>query len=314
MIKFTNYWESFTIYFACKINLFEILHLEKHTQISLYQKLEIDLDALKNILGYLEQEKYIKTGEYFQLTRQGFDFTDSSKVYLKEVCILWHEEHLSAWQNGLESIKTGTSSFEKIYGEKFFDFIESDLCKLDCYHKAMTYYARKDYKELASSLDLNLHNSVLDLGGGYGALTEILISAYPKLQYKIFDLKKTISLAPKNVNIQYISGNFFEPLNLEIDAVFLARILHDWNEVDAVKLLKNISDSMSKKSRLYIVEILSDKTESPPYLLNLNMQFLCDSKERTGSEYKTLLNQSGFQIETILRLNSLQSILICRLI
>jgi C-methyltransferase len=68
--------------------------------------------------------------------------------------------------------KDRKSSFEAIYNKPFFDFLNENPEKFYAYHKAMYQYAKDDYKTLPDVIDFSKHKSVMDVGGGYGAVLE----------------------------------------------------------------------------------------------------------------------------------------------
>ena len=83
----------------------------------------------------------------------------------------------------------------------------------------------------------------------------------------------------------------------EGDIYSLGRILHDWTESKGLALLERIHDRLPSGGALLIAEKLLDEDKSGPrwaLMQNLGMLLYTEGKERTLSEYKTLLNQVGF--------------------
>ena len=63
---------------------------------------------------------------------------------------------------------------------------------------------------------------------------------------------------------------------------------------------------------MYVIENCSDNISVDLSLLSLNMSAMCESFERTKSEYMDLAQSSGFNLIDEKQLNSLQTILIFR--
>lgn len=207
------------------------------------------------------------------------------------------------------SIKTGKNAFEKVYKIPFFDYLNKNPQELDNYHKAMYQYAKDDYKNLPNIIDFSVHNSIIDVGGGYGALINNIQSKYPTLKCILFDLEKVIDKVTIT-NVQKIKGNFFDTIPIKTDAIVLSRILHDWNDEKAMQILKNCYEALTNNGTLYIIENCTDKTSINLSLLSLNMTVMCESYERTTKEYCSLVEKSKFKYSHKIKLNNLQTILI----
>ncbi len=93
------------------------------------------------------------------------------------------------------------------------------------------------------------------------------------------------------------AGDFFSDALPEADLYALGRILHDWSEPKVIHLLTRIFDRLPTGGALLIAEKLLDEDKRGPrwaQMQNLNMLTCTEGKERTLSEYKTLLEQVGF--------------------
>jgi hypothetical protein len=235
--------------------------------------------------------------------------TENNPESLKYACLNWNDEHLTAWQNLDYSITTGKSSFEDIYGQPFFDFLNDNPEKLQAYHKAMYQYAKDDYKTLPDLIDFSKHKSVMDIGGGYGAVLENIKAKYPSIDCILFDLPKVIEKVTIP-SIKKLGGSFFEKIPNQSEAIVLSRVLHDWNDEKASLILKNSFEALPQNGTLYVIENCSDKIKIDLSLLSLNMTAMCESYERTSAQYISLCENLGFQFDSETKLNELQTILI----
>jgi len=221
----------------------------------------------------------------------------------------WSSEHMDAWQFLDYSIKTGKSSFEYVYKQPFFNYLNSNSDRLKSYHKAMFEYARVDYRQLPTIVDFGLHKTIMDVGGGLGAAIEAIKCYNPELDCKLFDLEKV--LAESSVcGVEKIAGDFFITIPGIHNAIILARVLHDWNDSKASIILQNCHKALQKDGTLYVIENCINSTSDSLALLSLNMSAMCESMERTDNEYIQLCELHGFHYETQKTLNKLQTILI----
>lgn len=306
---FTEHWKYMAVSTACKLNLFDNLQEAKTakqlaTEISLNEeKLLLMLNALHNA-DFLE-----KTSDSYKLNSFSEILTENNPDSLKYACLNWSGEHLNAWQNLDFSIRTGKSSFEEIYKKSFFDFLNDNPEKLYAYHKAMYQYAKDDYKTLPDVIDFRKHKSVMDVGGGYGAVLENIKAKNTNIECILFDLPKVIEKVTIP-DIQKIGGSFFEKIQSQSEAIVLSRVLHDWNDDKANIILQNCFEALPNNGSLYVIENCSDKIKIDLSLLSLNMTTMCESYERTSTQYISLCENVSFQFDSETKLNELQTILI----
>jgi C-methyltransferase len=306
---FTEHWTYMAVSTACKLNLFDNL-LEEKTTKQLAEELSLNEEKLLLLLNALHNANFLsKNAELFKVNSLSEFLLENNPESLKYACLNWSGEHLNAWQNLDISIKTGNSSFEEIYKKPFFDYLNDNPEKLHAYHKAMYQYAKDDYKTLPDVIDFSKHKSVMDLGGGYGAVLENIKKKNPNLDCILFDLPKVID----KVTVPYIKkikGSFFDKIPNQSQAIILSRVLHDWNDNKANIILKNCFEALPREGTLYVIENCADKINIDLSLLSLNMTAICESYERTTEEYISLAQKANFGFQGEVKLNDLQTILI----
>lgn len=303
---FTSYWSFLPLCAACKLNLFDAVGSEEIEIDALSELLKLNKGSLRRFLKALAQigVATVENGRV-KLTQQGLQLTETHPKSLKFACINWGGCHLTAWRNMELSLKTGRAAFEDLYGESFFSYLASNADEAELYHKAMDEYARDDYAEICRIVDFSGHNKIIDVGGGLGALISAIFRAFPQKECVLFDRPEIIKLS-KRAGIQKIGGDFFDKIPEGFDAVVLSRVLHDWNDRDASRILANVRDSLENSGKLYVIENLSDKIPDNAALLSLNMLIMTKSFERTKEEFKLLLRKAQFEIYDVKQINRLQ--------
>lgn len=312
---FVCYWEFLLVQKACKYNLFDYIAQGIDTLDELVLKLQFNKKILKTFLNALIIKGFlIKKHNRFLLTEKSKLLIDGNKDTLKNACILWGEEQFLAWQKLDITLKTGKSAFESLYGKSFFDFISQDYDKLLNYHKALAEYARDDYRNLVEIHDFSLHKKVIDVGGGFGILGKYLKNKYSNIDVYVLDKKEVVELAQKyckytKQKINFISGDFFYSIP-QADAIVLSKVLHDWDDANCIKILKNCHISLEKNGTLYIIEI--DASRVNVSMLSLNMSLICKSYERSLAQYVKLLNKTNFAFCESKNINELYSLIIAK--
>ena len=83
-------------------------------------------------------------------------------------------------------------------------------------------------------------------------------------------------------------------------------ILHDWNDVDAGRILDTIRRAAKPCSQLLMFEQVVPEEDrlipariSPAPSVDIKMMVMCGDKERTAPEWTALLNAHGFTLEAI---------------
>lgn len=326
---FTQYWAFLALRAAVQIGVFEQLQKQKLQKqkmslANLAEACKVQPQVLAHLLDFLTEERYIKkTAKHnYRLRDLGRLLCENSPHSLKNACLLWGEEHLSAWQALPLTLANGEPAFEQLFGQPFFDYLTDKPQKLSNYHLAMRDYARDDYRNIAKIHDFSPHKTIADIGGGTGALIHNIAKACPNTRCILFELPEVAALAKaqnniqnniqKNIqkNVEIIAGDFFAPLPFAADAIILARVLHDWDYEKAAAILANCRNALNKGGRLYILEIMNERVQA--HTLSLNMLLMCKSYERSRRQYAQLLAAAGFKIEKQQAVNALQTMLICK--
>jgi hypothetical protein len=94
-----------------------------------------------------------------------------------------------------------------------------------------------------------------------------------------------------------LAGDFFASVP-EADLYLLKSILHDWDDEQAVRILKNCQRAMRPGGRVVVIEMLLEEIGEPGWapLSDLNMMVLLTGRERTLAEYGSLLKEAGLRI------------------
>lgn len=133
----------------------------------------------------------------------------------------------------------------------------------------------------------------------------------------MFDLPQVVADLKEEPNLQYVGGSFFDKDSIPANAdLYLMKwILHDYQDAEAMQILKHMHRAMKKESRLLIMEsiISSDMTKvQPAKHLDIVMMTVASGKERTEEEFSHLVQSCQLQVEKIYHLPAVgMSILEC---
>ena len=308
-------WRTQTIHAAVELGVFECLPAAAEEVERLAQLHRSIGERLMRALMELDLVVKDEAGVYHS-TDRGSLLTKEHPLSLADAAKHWGRESYESWAGVTQSLQTGESAFERLYGGNFFDWIQDRPADLQAYHSAMSSYARHDYRSLAKSVDFNGHDSILDAGGGAGELAFALLRSCSGLLATVMDRTEVVDSAntPEDLEgrCRFVAGDLFGKWPVKSDAVILARVLHDWPDRDALRILKRAREAMYKDSMLYVVEmILDDETEGGG-LLDLNMLVMTQGAERTEEQFGCLLGQAGFSMVDLIGTRSVSSVIRAR--
>jgi len=209
-----------------------------------------------------------------------------------------------------EALKDYKPQFQEIFGQSIFDYLNAYEEKGEIFNKAMKAYSL-DYDNLIKTYDFSSTKVIMDVGGGTGHLLIKILNQNDYIKKGILlemptvieNAQRLIENKPISIKerFKFISGDFFEEILSKADTIIMSRVLHDWNDFYAVKILKNVHNALKKDGKLLIFEMIVP--ENPEYdigvTLNFNLLVNVGGKERTYQEFESILRETGFKINSI---------------
>ena len=308
-----GFWRTQAIKAAVELGLFDVLparidEIGEHLQLSGQSTLRL-MRAMEELgLASKSNESTWMPSERGRLLNKRHPLSMTAAAQL------WGTDHYKAWMGLAEALRSGRPAFEGRFGKSFFDWLQNRSTDLRLYHSAMSTYARHDYESLPDVIDFSKHRTVLDAGGGHGDLLFALLRANPQIRGIVFDRPEVVADAdvPDSVadRCQFVPGDFFAPWPAYVDAVILARILHDWPDDRALTVLRHAHDALEETGRLYVVEMVLDDKSCSGGLLDLNMAVITGGKERTKEQFEELLGATAFRLIEVRDTPPVSSVLI----
>ncbi|KAJ9134992.1 hypothetical protein P3X46_032218 [Hevea brasiliensis] len=218
-------------------------------------------------------------------------------------CLLMqnHTWMLSNWHHLSDIVKEGGSGFAKCHGLELFDFASTNPEFNTLFNEAMEGASKIMVEAVKTSYKdgFNGLGSLVDVGGGTGAMVGEIVKAHPHIKGINFDLAHVLAMAPEYEGVTHVVGDMFTSIP-PADAILLKWILHDWNDEDCIKFMKNCREALPKKTgKLIIVDAVlnSHGNELFDYMrliFDLAITVHVQGKERSEAEWKILLEEGGF--------------------
>jgi SAM-dependent methyltransferase len=205
-----------------------------------------------------------------------------------------------------ETIRSGRTAFDRIYRAQFFCYLAEHPDDAAVFNAAMSslpaYIAA-----IVDAYDFSGFHRIVDVGGGHGAKLAAILSANPNVGGVLYDLPAVVAGAsalrsgPMVDRCEIIGGDFFEEVPADADAYLLSGIIHDWNDEDAVKILKNCRRAIRADGRLLLIEtVLTPSSDPARALMDVLMMVLTGGRERTEAEFRSLLREAGFSLTQVI--------------
>jgi ubiquinone/menaquinone biosynthesis C-methylase UbiE len=166
-------------------------------------------------------------------------------------------------------------------------------------------------RSLARTVDLSNAKSLLDVGGGTGAMTISLCNAYPELQSTIIDFPNVSEIGWRFITeadlinrVRYVPGNALESTwPTEQDAILMSYLLSGVPGDRIADLLKWSWESLEPGGVLMIHDFMIEKDRRGPTLAALwqlqHMAFTPEAQSISTFWLSDALKESGFEVESV---------------
>ena len=98
-----------------------------------------------------------------------------------------------------------------------------------------------------------------------------------------------------------VSGSFFDAVPTGGDMYLLAKVLHDWDDAAAIRILGTVRAAAPHHARLLVIDsvVPAGNAPHPSKALDLVILSLVNGRERGEDEWTQLLEVSGFRLVSI---------------
>jgi SAM-dependent methyltransferase len=220
-----------------------------------------------------------------------------------------------AWGDLLTTVRTGEPAIPRLLGTNSFAWFAEHPEEGAIFDEAMGSFTAIVSGALAAGYDFSEMRSLIDVGGGEGALLAGVLRAHPHLRGAVLDLPRLrdgacrqIAAAGLAERYEFVGGDFFEAVPDGFDAYVLKHVIHGWDDDRAVRILERCRRAMSPTAKLLIVEgvyppHVDHSPESRAAVANdVNMLVCTGGRQRSEAEFRRLYEQAGFRLTRIVPL------------
>ena len=240
----------------------------------------------------------------FSLTPMGKLLGSDAPGSKRSLARMAGSEFYRSWGELLSSVETGGPAFDKVFGKPFFHYMSMNPDRWRIYDSAMTGVHDSETLPVLEAYDFMPFKTIVDVGGGNGLALAAILRRHPEARGVLFDLPAVAKRAEEVVadigiseRCGIVGGDFFKSVPASGDAYLLRHVLHDWDDREAIAILKNCRDAMRPGGRVLVVESLIPSGNEPCFGKWLDLMMLVvGGRERTKEQYAELFSAAGLRL------------------
>jgi O-methyltransferase domain/Dimerisation domain len=248
-----GYQRSQALYVAAKLDIADLLKDGPKRCEELAQATSTHARSLYRVLRYLASIGVFTEGPHaeFGLTPLAAYLQTGVPGSRCAMAIMHGEEHYRAWGEMLYCVRTGEPAFKHIFGQEVFAYLAEHPEAAAVLNKGMTDLAIQMAEAVVQAYDFSSYSTIVDVGGGYATFLTALLQANPQARGILFDQPHVVADATKYIaasglggRCHMMAGDFFTAVPTGGDVYVLTRVIHDWDEVHSIAILKSCYRAM----------------------------------------------------------------------
>src|SRR5215475_12259703 len=185
------------------------------------------------------------------------------------VLLAFSDDQGTAWEALSHAVRTGEHAFRHIFGTDMWTRLAERPEAARLFDEAMQSLTQGVNGPLITNYPFEKFGWVVDVGGGNGSLLLPLVERQPGMRLTTFDLphvadaaRSRIAAAGLSDRCEAVGGDAFAAVPAGADAYVLKGVIHDWEDKDAIAILRTCRSAMPDGAKLILIErILPDQID-----------------------------------------------------
>ena len=180
------------LYIAAKLGIADQLQNGHKPAVELASTLDVDASALQRILrGLVSLGVCSESADgQFSLTSVGAYLKSDHPHSMRPRLLLNGEVHYTMWSEMLATVQTGESASQHRFGMPFYDYLASNPALGTLFDQTMASAVRYRHRPVVDAYDFDQFRTIVDVGGGNGALMVEIMTSYPQPTGIVFDFPR----------------------------------------------------------------------------------------------------------------------------
>jgi hypothetical protein len=258
-----------------------------------------DADALHNVLGHL-----VAKGVFEEPEPGRFALNDSARKLLEPGARVGLDlggiggRMAYAWGTLPTYVSTGTSGYAEVFGLPYWEDLAAHPDVAASFDALMgpAGHGTPD-PDIPITGGWESVKTVVDVGGGTGAMLAEILHAHPHLQGTLVDLPGTVTRSEDMFGevgvadrLTTVGQSFFDPLPAGADVYLLRKVVNDWPDRETVAILRRCAEAAGPGGR--VVVLGGVRADDSPRLVGIEMVLL-GARTNTLAEFGELAHQAG---------------------
>jgi hypothetical protein len=302
-------WVAMALRGACVLGVFDVLD-EALTAREVAERTSSDPPTLERLLRLLVDLDLVEVSaaDTYRNTASGAVLRADDPSRLRDLVMMQATlPNLAAWGALDQAVRSGSGVFEEVNGRSFWEHLGSDPAAQRRFNASMARRATGQVHAVLAAIDLTGVSTLVDVGGGRGAMLTGLLEALPALQGTVADQPGVAAEAEALFAEHGLAGrgrgvacDFFTSVPDGADVYTISNVLHDWDDDEAITILRSVRAAMPDHGVLLVVEHVLDapgrsfEELRDLHLVDVHMLVMFGARERTQGEYDELLTAAGF--------------------
>ena len=211
-----------------------------------------------------------------------------------------------AWRHdALEAALTGPGpgGWRAVHGEPWFDWLAARPEEMAIFQKGMGSRFAREPAAFVAAFDFPRFRTVMDVGGGNGKLLSAVLNAAPHLAGVLLDLPAALEAAERGEGgplprTRLVAHDFFQPFPIHADLILMKRVIHDWEDPEAIRILSHAQAALEPGGRVVVLDAVVEEGDAPDptKLLDLHMMLLPGGRQRSREEFAALFEAAGLRL------------------
>ena len=230
------------------------------------------------------------------------------------VLLALSDDQGTAWEALTHAVRTGEHAFRHIFGTDMWTRLAERPEAARLFDEAMQGLTQGVNGPLTTNYPFEKFGWIVDVGGGNGSLLLPVVEHHPAMRLTIFDLphvadavRGRIAAAGLSDRCEAVGGDAFVAVPAGADAYVLKGVIHDWEDKEAVAILRTCRAAMSDGSKLLLIERILPEQIDPDdaftrakFIHDINMMVNPGGRERTEAEFHNLLAQADLRVTRVI--------------
>lgn len=322
-----GYFRSKVLLTMVNLGIADVLKDDEKSLDEIATETHSNRDSLIRLLRALAAINVVRETKpaHFILTEFGQPLRKDADKSVWASIIFWADLLADSWNYLPDCVRTGDRSGADQARER--EGVPSRWSRVsnatEIFHLVFAEPTAEDMEPLAESYDFSSCHVVADLGGAGGALLSAILISNPHVSGILVDKPEAIQQAlPKietyglSTRCQLLPGDLIECIPKEADTYIMKNVLHGYDYDKAKHILQNCHTAMKAGGRLLIIEVVLPELidhaspEIEKILMgDLNMLAVTSGRERNETEWTLLLESSNFDLQRIIPVPGMLSII-----